>query len=178
MQDMNLWISALLPLFFISLAFALLVRKITAKQAADGYDPQWFEDFSVSRYRPMLRLLSEDDYEFLASQAGYEGKIASELRSERRKVFRAYLRNLVRDFHRLQHVAKMMAVYSPQDRPELVAALLKQRITFSLAVFSVRVRLVLHAAGIGSVDVRNLIGSLDHLHLRVENMMPQSSQAA
>ena len=54
---------------------------------ATDYDPEWLEDFSISRYRPMLRLLSEDDYEFLASQAGYKGKIASQLRAERRKVF-------------------------------------------------------------------------------------------
>ena len=123
----------------------------------------------------VLRLLSEDDYEFLASQAGYQGKIASQLRSERRKVFRAYLRNLVRDFRRLQQVAKMMALYSPHDRPELAAALLKQRVTFSFAVLAVRTRLVLHTFGLGAVDVHNLIGSLDHLRLKVETLMPESS---
>lgn len=175
---MNVWISALLPLFFISLALVFLIRKIATHKRSIGYDPQWLEDFSISKYRPMLRLLSEDDYEFLASQAGYQGKIASQLRSERRKVFRVYLRNLVRDFHRLQQVAKMMALYSSYDRPELTTALLKQRVTFSIAVFAVRVRLVLHAVGIGAVDVRDLIDSLDHLHLKVESMMPESGNAA
>jgi len=174
---MNIWISALLPLFFISLALVFLVRKLATHKRSTGYDPQWLEDFSISKYRPMLRLLSEDDYEFLASQAGYQGKIASQLRMERRKVFRAYLRNLVRDFHRLQQVAKMMALYSSQDRPDFTAALLKQRVTFSLAVAAVRVRLVLHTVGIGAVDVRNLIGSLDHMRLKVETMMPESGHA-
>ena len=178
MPQMNVWISALLPLFFISLALGILARRLTTHQRSVAYDPQWLEDFSISKYRPMLRLLSEDDYEFLASQAGYEGKIASELRAERRKVFRAYLRNLVRDFYRLQQAAKMLALYSPQDRPELVAALLKQRISFSLAVLAVKVRLGLHTVGVGSVDVRNLIGSLDHLRLRVETMVPAANQVA
>ena len=175
---MNVWISALLPLFLISVALAFLARKMATHKSSIAYDPQWLEDFSISKYRPMLRLLSEDDYEFLASQAGYQGKIASQLRAERRKIFRAYLRNLVRDFYRLQQVAKMAALYSPHDRPELAAALLKQRVTFSFAVFAVRSRLVLHTVGIGAVDVRNLIGSLDHLRLKVETMMPESSSAA
>lgn len=177
MPDMNSWITALLPLCFISLALGFVARKLISHQTPQGFDPQWLEDFSISKYRPMLRLLSEDDYEFLASQAGYKGKIASELRTERRKVFRAYLRNLVRDFHRLQQAAKTMALYSPQDRPELVATLLKQRITFSFAVLAVRLRLSLHTVGVGTVDVRKLIGSLDHLRVKVEGMMPESSQA-
>ncbi len=164
----------MLPLFFIGLALAFLVRKLTTHKRVIEYDPQWLEDFSISKYTPMLRLLSEDDYEFLASQAGYQGKIASQLRSERRKVFRAYLRNLVRDFYRLQQVAKLMAIYSSHDRPELTAALLKQRVTFSLAVFAVRSRLVLHTFGVGAVDVRNLIGSLDHLRLEVKTLMPEA----
>lgn len=174
MPAMNVWISAVLPLFLISLALVFLLRKLAVHKGATGYDPQWLEDFSISKYRPMLRLLSEDDYEFLASQAGYQGKIASQLRSERRKVFRAYLRNLVRDFHRLHQVAKLMAIYSSYDRPELTAALLRQRVTFSLAVFAIRGRLVLHTFGVGVVDVRHLIGSLDHLYLKVETMMPES----
>jgi hypothetical protein len=175
---MNVWISALLPLFFTSLALVFVVMKIAARKRSIEYCPEWLEDFSISKYRPMLRLLSEDDYEFLESQAGYQGKIASQLRAERRKVFRAYLRNLIRDFHRLQHVAKLMALCASQDRPELAAALLKQRVTFTWAVFAVRVRLALHTVGIGAVDVRNLIGSLDHLRIQVETMMPDSSPAA
>jgi hypothetical protein len=175
---MTIWLSALLPLFLIALTLAVLFRKMASRTGTMEYDPAWLEDFSISKYRPMLRLLSEDDYEFLANQAGYQGKIASQLRAERRKVFRAYLRNLVRDFHRLHHVAKMMAVYSAQDRPEFTTALLKQRITFSFAVAAVKVRLSLHTVGIGAVDVRNLIDSLDHMRSSVDSLLPQGSPVA
>src|SRR3954452_1101504 len=140
---MTVWIVAMLPLGIIGLALAFLFRELVSRTKPEEYDPAWLEDFSIAKYRPMLRLLSEDDYEFLASQAGYQGKIASQLRAERRRVFRAYLRNLVRDFHRLHHVAKMMAVYSAQDRPEMAITLLKQRLTFTMAVAAVRVRLAL-----------------------------------
>ena len=167
----------MLPLFLIAVALALVARKMAGRAKRVEFDPSWLEDFSISKYRPMLRLLSEDDYEFLASQAGYQGKIASQLRSERRKVFRAYLRNLVRDFHRLHYVAKMMAVHSAKDRPDFAVALLKQRLTFSAAVASLKVRLVLHAVGIGAVDVRNLIDSLDHMRTNVHSLIPQTGQA-
>jgi len=175
---MSVWFSALLPLLFLAFASGLLIRKMVSRTRGVEYDPAWLEDFSIAKYRPMLRLLSEDDYEFLASQAGYQGKIASQLRAERRRVFRAYLRNLVRDFHRLHQVAKMMAVYSAQDRPEMGLTLLKQSVTFSLAVTAVRIRLVLHGLGIGVVDVRNIIESLDNMRSRVDTLMPEASPVA
>jgi hypothetical protein len=175
---MNVWLSALLPLFIISLALGVLFRRMASRTEPMEYDPAWLEDFTIAKYRPMLRLLSEDDYEFLASQAGYQGKIASQLRAERRKVFKAYLRNLVRDFHRLHHVAKMMAVYSAHDRPEMAMALLKQRVTFSVAVMAVRVRLMLHTVGIGAVEVRNLIDSLDHMRSEVGTLIPEAGHAS
>jgi hypothetical protein len=177
-MSMNVLSVAAMPLFFIALALGLVVWKMTSRTRPADYDPAWLEEFSIAKYRPMLRLLSEDDYEFLASQAGYQGKIASQLRAERRKVFRAYLRNLVRDFHRLHHVAKMMAVYSIQDRPEFATALLKQRIVFSVAVTGVRARLVLHTVGIGAVDVRNLIETLDQMRSNVNTLIPQANSAA
>src|SRR4051794_10989017 len=175
---MSVWFSSLIPLVFMTFAAGLLVRKMVSRTRGVEYDPAWLEDFSIAKYRPMLRLLSEDDYEFLASQAGYQGKIASQLRAERRRVFRAYLRNLIRDFHRLHHVAKMMAVYSTQDRPDFAAALLRQRLVFSVAVTGVRFRLVLHSVGIGAVDVRNLIGSLEHMRSSVITLIPEANSAA
>src|SRR3954453_18457674 len=171
---MTLWMVAMLPLAIVGFALVVLFREMASRTHPADFDPAWLEDFSIAKYRPMLRLLSEDDYEFLASQAGYQGKIASQLRAERRRVFRAYLRNLIRDFHRLHHVAKLMAVYSAQDRPEMAITLFKQRLTFTTAVAAVRVRLALHTVGIGAVDVRNIINSLDNMRSNVDLLMPDS----
>ncbi len=175
---MTVWIAAMLPLGIVGLALAFVFRELISRTSPADYNPAWLEDFSITKYRPMLRLLSEDDYEFLASQAGYKGEIAARLRVERRKVFRSYLRNLVRDFHRLHQTAKLMTLCSTQDRPDLATALLKQRITFSMAVSAVRVRLVLHTVGIGTVEVRNLIASVDYLRTEITTMAPGVGQAA
>ena len=78
----------------------------------------------------MLRLLDEADYKFLASQPGYSKKFIENLRAERRAIFRAYLSNLVRDFHRLHMAARMVLVYAPQDRSDFALTLVRTACDF------------------------------------------------
>jgi hypothetical protein len=61
----------------------------------------------------------------------------------------------------------MVLIYAPQDRPDLAMTLMKQRLLFSFAILSVEYRLILHGLGLGTVDVRNLIGALDHMRANV-----------
>lgn len=166
---MSPFIALLLLLAIVGCAFLFLFRKLIGPSSISECDPAWVLEFSIERYRPMLRLLNEDDYEFLKSQPGYEPKLARQLRAERRRIFRAYLRSLSRDFQRLNLAAKMLVLYSPQDRPDLAAELMKRRLMFSLGVMRAEVCLVFHAAGIGTVDVRPLLGSLDTLRGQIGN---------
>ena len=158
---------AILVLGGVAFAILLLVRKLAGPATISECDPEWISNFSVARYRPMLRLLEEADYKFLATQPGYSKKYISRLRAERRSIFRAYLRNLVRDFHRLHMAARMVLVYAPQDRPDLAMTLIRQKFLFMLAVVAIEFRLVLHAAGIGTVDVRDLLTALDNMRVNV-----------
>src|SRR5688500_7728052 len=108
--------------------FTILIRRVLAPGATnDGDLGDWLDKFSVARYRPMERLLSDDDYEFLSAQPGYDPSIARRLKSERRQIFRIYLRHLSEDFSRLHHAARLMLIYSPEDRPELARTLMLQR---------------------------------------------------
>jgi hypothetical protein len=154
----------------VAVGILVLVRKLAGPATVSECDPEWIANFSVARYRPMLRLLDEADYKFLASQPGYSKKYISRLRSERRAIFRAYLRNLVRDFHRLHMAARMVLIYAPQDRPELAMTLVRQRLTFTAAILSIECRLLLHTFGVGTVDVRSLIGALDNMRLNVGDL--------
>lgn len=151
----------LLALAAIAVAVLMFLRRIAAPAAVSECDPEWIDNFSVAKYRPMLRLLDDADYRFLASQPGMTKDAIRRLRAERRSIFRAYLRNLVRDFHKLHMTARMHLIYSANDRPELAAKLVRQRLQFLSAVCAVEVRLALHAAGIGQVDVRGLIGAVE-----------------
>jgi hypothetical protein len=158
-------------------AILLLVRRLTAPGAVAECDPEWVANFSITSYRPMLRLLSEDDYKFFAAQRGITAQAVRRFRQERRRVFRSYLRNLVREFHRLHLAARMSLIYSAVDRPELAQTLLKQRVTFAGAVMMIEYRLVLHTFGIGAVDVSRLLGSLEDMRMNV-SFLAASQQPA
>ena len=166
-----------LVLGVVGVAILLLVRKLAGPATVSQCDPEWITNFSVARYRPMLRLLDEADYKFLAAQPGYSKKYINRLRSERRAIFRAYLRNLVRDFHRLHMAARMVLVYAPQDRPDLAMTLMRQRFLFTFAIMSVECRLLLHTVGIGTVDVRNLLQALDNMKINVGDLSAVQSAA-
>jgi hypothetical protein len=158
-----------LPLLFLLLLsivaivalFAFLLRELFARNTVSTFDPMWLQEFSIAKYRPMARLLADEDYEFVANQSGFDEKISSNLRAERRRIFRAYLRSLVHDFNRLHFCAKLMATHSSEDRSDVLNTLVKQRVTFSLALAAVECRLILHSFGFGPVEVRKLISTLD-----------------
>jgi hypothetical protein len=158
-------------------AILLLVRRLTAPAAISECDPEWVANFSIASYRPMLRLLTEDDCKYFASQRGVSSKAVQELRRERRRIFKSYLRNLVKDFHRLHLAARMTLIYATEDRPEFAQTLLRQRVTFAWAVMMVELRLALHAFGLGPVDVRQLLGALEDMRTNIASM-PAAPQAA
>lgn len=157
--------------FLVALSTAallvLLFRKLASPSRLLDFNPDWLRHFSVARYRPMERLLSEEDYEFLATQRGYDPSIGKRLRSERRRIFRGYLRSLKKDFGRLEAALRLFVVNAAEDRPDLAKALLKQRLAFTVGVLAVECRLILHGLGIGTVDVRTLLDSLDSMRTQI-----------
>lgn len=160
------------------LGFSALLRRLTSAARASEEDMGvWLDSFSITRYRPMERLLSEADYEFLAAQPGYDPSIARQLRAERRKVFRVYLNQLSKDFSRLHQVARLLVLYSPEDRPDLARTLMRQKLVFHVAVLNVRWHLLLNAAGMSNVDVKGLLGAVDQLNLQVRQPVFHSSAA-
>jgi hypothetical protein len=58
----------------------------------------------------------------------------------------------------------------------LAQVLFRQRLTFAWTVLQVEFRLLLHAAGLGPVDVTRLLGALDSMRLNVSalNAAPQA----
>jgi hypothetical protein len=117
----------------------------------------------AGRYRPMVRLLSDEDIQFVTGN-----KVAAKaLRTERRKLFRRYLACLTKDYARLLSGIRMVMVQSGVDRPDLARALAKNRVMFALGICNVEFRLALHAAGIGQVDISGLVGAFDTLREQV-----------
>jgi hypothetical protein len=137
----------------------------------------WINDLSIARYRPMERLLSEEDYSFLATQPGFNKKLLGRIRSERRKVFRGYLACLSRDFALVGAALRLMMMYSTQDRPDLAGILYKQQALFAVAMLGVQWRLLLHACGLGNVDVSGLVRAMEQMRLELRQMVPVAGAA-
>jgi hypothetical protein len=168
-------LSAIILALGLGLALLLLVRRL-------GGVPEPLPDadclarISPARYRPMERLLDPAEEAFVEAAAGRSA--ARHFRSQRRRIFRCYLRSLERDFGKTCAAVRFLLAHSETDRPELASALMKQQATFAMAVFAVRVRLLLHAAGVGTVDVRGLVGALDTMRAELGRMAPVTSGAA
>jgi hypothetical protein len=148
---------------------AYLLYCLCSRSSPQLPEPEWLQSFSANRYRPMLRMLSEDDPGFLRLQ-GLDKTAIRRIRRERRQIFRVYLGNLIRDFNLLHEAARLVLLMSEVDRPDLSARLIRTRVEFQRAVLAVRVRLFLHSLGLAGVDVRELVGALESVHVNFQAM--------
>lgn len=139
-------------LYFLSRLRALRAARITAAP-----------NDMANRYRPMLRLLSGDDFSFVSA----DPKLLHQLRAQRRRLFRGYLSCLTKDYGRLLEGVRLAMVLARVDRPDLVRLLARSRFLFAIALCRVEFRLALHAAGIGKVDITGLVDALDALRGQV-----------
>jgi len=117
--------------------------------------------FSLERYEPMVRLLSEEDLNFLQSKPGVSKQAVKRFRRQRRRVFRSYLNELASDFLRLHRRAKALTTEAPAEYSELVGVLMRQELRFWSALAGVEMRLALHTVGIGAVDIRALLRPIE-----------------
>src|SRR3954471_8954261 len=134
-------------------AIFAFMRRVLAPATVSACDPQWISEFSLTKYRPMQRLLDDSDARYLSAHDSCTPQMLKRLRTERRRIFRSYLRSLISDFNRLHMAARMVLLYAEQDRPDLASALFRQRVTFTVAVVAIECRLVLHALGLTTVNV-------------------------
>ena len=145
---------------------------VLLSRPAQHFSPTWLDTFSVERYAPMQRLLDKSDLRFLESQPGYHAEIGRRLMIERRKMFRDYLRMMIRDFNQLIGIGKLMLVYARQERPELAENLWRQQLSFYTAVFVVQCKLTLLPLGSCSIDVAPLVDALRSLGDEVHVLVP------
>ena len=153
----------------------LVIMRRRAGSRASATDWDWARDFSVEKYRPMQRLLSEEDQRFLKAQSGYQPSLSRTLRKDRCRIFRSYLRSLRRDFNRLYWAAKESVLYSASDETQMVQAIVRQRAIFYLALCRVELSLALYTLGVATVDVYPVLEAL--AALRDATRVPQPVSA-
>lgn len=166
---------------FLCLAiFALIVVtavKLVPRGSASAVPVEKFDFFALSaRYRPMLRLLDGTDFELL-NDAG-DPKLLRRMRSQRRAIFRGYLRSLRRDHAMLCDCVRALIVQSDTDQGELVSNLYRMETSFRFLVLGVNFRLALHALGANNVAVWGLMDCFEKLRSQAELLSSSCSVAA
>ena len=161
-------VGSLIGILWVLTGMALRRRRSAALSDAlsaalsDGED---FSEFSLDRYRAMERLFSEDDVRFLEAQPGYRREIGIRWKRERRRIFRAYLRELKEDFRKLHAQARELVSQSGAESAGLVEVLMKQQAIFLWATTALEFRLVLHRLGVGKVNAAPLIQLIEAMRL-------------
>lgn len=122
------------------------------------------------RLRPIARLLSEADFDFLSQQPGYRPEIGRELRRKRLALFRAYLAHMKAEFHLLHQKLRLLALYSPTDRSDLSRLLLEQRMLFGYRMMQVELRLLFFQFGMKPADVSGLVEMVEGMRRQVSEL--------
>ena len=144
----------------ISVAVLVLFQLKRRTNLPAGRD--WYGDFDASRYRPMQRLLAEDDTLYLHT-AGLNRRELKQFQKQRRRLFERYLRNLEGDFARLHACARSLLIDAPEDRPELAAAIIRQQLAFRHTVWTIRLRLYVPGFTGAAAQVGRLLELAEHM---------------
>ena len=162
--------------FSICLAFgvclAICVGRLIVRDTGFRVDPERALQLSSERYRPMLRLLSDEDLNFLRAQPGFQPYMAAKLRAQRYQIFKAYLHSLDRDFRFLCAAIKTLMVQSHCDRPDLARTLCRYEVSFALGMMSAQFKMALYRVGLGTVDAARLVSLFDVTRRQLRDLVP------
>lgn len=150
----------------------LVCRQIAGLQRRSPRRLDWIADLSVERYRPMLRLLGDEDFRFLRSQPGVTPALVCRLRKRRGQVFRGYLRSLEHDFRLASEALMLALIQSQTDRADLIPALIGSQVKFAIGVFQVRCRLLLYRWEVGQEPIARLVNLFEGLHTELRALLP------
>jgi hypothetical protein len=156
----------------VGIRLLTLARPIAMDPVAPEIDPD--------RYRPMERLLRDEDIHYLAAR-GVDRRTISRMRAERRAIFRKYLRSLRFDFGRVAGTVRLAMVESHEARPDLLTALVRARVFFAYTLVMMEMRLSLHAIGWSgiAIDVRPAIAALETMREQWQMMVvPEAGSTA
>jgi hypothetical protein len=156
----------------VTLAIVVLYRQLTAPSRTLPLTTDWLAEISPDRYRPMLRVLDDQDVQFLRTQPGFTVDMERNLRAQRSQIFNGYLKSLESDFQRICTALKLVMVQSRTDRPELSSALLKAQFSFGFGVMMVRCHLALYRWNMAHVDVSPVVQLFEGMRVELRSFVP------
>lgn len=157
-------LSALCAVCLVLVFVARILRRLYKNSSVEELTPEWVENFSVAYYEPMIGLLSDEDFKFLARQPGFDFTLRRKFRRERLAIFRGYLYKLISDFNRLHLAIRLIVSRSREDHSHLVGQLMWLKLRFSISVMRVELSYILCWLGIATLHVSNLVSYLEQMN--------------
>jgi len=133
---------------------------------------------SLKSKRTPLEDLDSESFSFLVEHPALSRIYVRELRRERRKVLREYLRSLQCDFDKTCAAIRAAMVESADDRPDLARAILKQQLLFRVGLLRAECSIILEALGLVVVDFDDVIDALGLIRLKVSGLFVAAQQQA
>lgn len=133
---------------------------------------EWLEEFTPSSYYPMRRLLSDEDFQFLARQPGFDASLYRKLKRERLLIFRQYLRRLILDFNRLYTVTRTLISQQQEDHSDLAVRLMKLRFRFMFSVLAAECSYVLCWMGVKTMVATAMLARLEEMSAEFGRVAP------
>ena len=130
------------------------------------------------RKRSQLEDIESTDISFLVKHPALARTVIRELRCERRRVLREYLRSLQNDFNLTCAEIKGAIVASSEDRPDLVEALFKQQVRFKLGLMRAECSMIMETIGLVAVDFDAMIDALSGIRLTVTRLVATTQHGA
>jgi hypothetical protein len=153
-----------------------LLRNLTNPRVSSEELGSWI-DINVHSCRPLERLLNPVDFEFLRKR-GMSRRRILQVRSERRRLFRMYLRRLTSDFNMVCGAMSEVLVHSAVDRPDMARNLGVQRIVFYRRLVEIELRLRVSALVFDTALSLDLIRPLQTMHAECCRLLPAASPLA
>lgn len=145
---------SVLALILIGMTGLLFVARMRQIRAVENLRSASKVD--LSRYQPMQRLLSAEDISLLAG----DKTLARQLRIQRSRIVRGYLRCMTKDFASLYAAVRQMMVDSGEDRSDLAMMLIRSKYNFAYSLCRIEMSLWLYRAGIGTVDLSGVMAQV------------------
>lgn len=147
-------------------AYALLMFRVVQGRRQPAACPP--AEFSIEKYRPMERLLSSGDYDFVEVTPGFRPALMRRLETSRARIVRGYLSSLSADFHRVYKLATICLAESEVDRPDLVAELMRQRVQFTRLMLVLRLKLAF--TGVRGLDARPVVEAVQSAQQQLRSL--------
>ena len=168
----------LTPLLLVAIWLVLflpVISRLLRRSPVEEITSEWLENFSVSAYYPMERLLNDEDFAFLSKQPGFDLSLYRKLRRERLRIFKQYLDRAIIDFNRLHSMIRGIIPRLNTDCSDLVTQLVKIKLRFYFAVLSAELSYYLCLVGFRSLTVRSLIIQLEEMNSQFGLVAAQAS---